>query len=359
MRQTKTKQYNKHTYIPSVALIIGAHCNSDDRRDRCLELLKRCKERYPKYLIIFCSHLPIHNEFYEYIDYAVYNKNNPSVNYDIVDDYTQSRIFGIYQPLRKPAQYIQKPVQTSDYSHYLQVYDGLSIAIKQNIKAVHYFSYDVPFDVLDRIDEHNLYLLEYDGVMYEFANKDYISSEFFSILVDVADKTIGQVLSFDEYKKAGSGDFGHETIYHNLFKNYNFKNLGFYHRDGRDKPWIIGDFSTLPIHTNEQNISRLPSKIDGVIVIPYKTRDKKERHLALNNGWYEENEGVLKDLTIEFYDETFASIKTEENKNLGTGYWCEFEIPTEARYVKLFFETIPRILFDLEDEQNYGRLEYY
>ena len=67
----------------------------------------------------------------------------------------------------------------------------------------------------------------------------------------------------------------------------------------------------------------------------------------------------MKDLTIEFYDETFASIKTEENKNLGTGYWCEFEIPTEARYVKLFFETIPRILFDLEDEQNYGRLEYY
>ena len=79
MRQTKSKNHSEEFFLPNQAIIIGAHCNSDVRKERCLKLLKKVKIQFSDYVLIFCSHLPIDVEFYDYVDYAIYNKNNPSL----------------------------------------------------------------------------------------------------------------------------------------------------------------------------------------------------------------------------------------------------------------------------------------
>ena len=56
------------------------------------------------------------------------------------------------------------------------------------MQKIHYFSYDVTFEVLDKINEHNNYLDDYDGVSYSFVNDDHMSSEFFSITKIVPQK---------------------------------------------------------------------------------------------------------------------------------------------------------------------------
>ena len=82
MRQTISKDHSNETLIQNQAIIIGAHCNSKIRKERCLKLLQEVKNRFgDDYLIIFCSHLPIETEFYDYVNYR--SNNRMEMFYDI------------------------------------------------------------------------------------------------------------------------------------------------------------------------------------------------------------------------------------------------------------------------------------
>ena len=349
MRQTKSKNHSEEFFLPNQAIIIGAHCNSDVRKERCLKLLKKVKIQFSDYVLIFCSHLPIDVEFYDYVDYAIYNKNNPSTNYDIHDQTTAWKCFTISQP--GLGQQLFKPVQTSDYSHYLQVVDGLSIAVNQNIEKIHYFSYDVTFDVLNRISEHNDYLDTYDGVSYSYVNDNYMSSEFFSLTNNTAKNTICKVLSFTDYVMMGQGDFGHETVYHHMFKTYNFKRLQFFHNDGRDEPWNIGEFATMPLNT-KNDISKLPSKLNGIVIIPYE-KDGMTK-ISISNNAYKEHDGLLKKIELIFFDENKQKTNDGTIKDMPFGYWGEI-IPNEnSRYCEILVDDKSWLTFDLNDKKNYG-----
>ena len=47
------------------------------------------------------------------------------------------------------------------------------------------------------------------------------------------------------------------------------KTLGFFHNDDRKDPWVIGDFTAMPLLTDQSKVSMLPTSIDGLIIIPY------------------------------------------------------------------------------------------
>ena len=348
-RQTISKNHNTINAISNHAIIIGAHCNSEIRRERCLKLLREVRTRFSDYLIILCSHLPIDNEFYEFVDYALYNKNNPQVNYDIVDQTTAWKCFTISQPGK--GQQLYKPVQTSDYSHYLQVVDGMSIAVSQQIEKIHYFSYDVTFEVLDRIECHNEFLDDHDGVSYSFVSDEHMSSEFFSLTGDTAKHTILRCLSFDDYVILGNGDFGHETVYAKMFRTHKMKKLQFFHKDNREEPWVIGDFATMPLNT-EKNISKLPSKLNGIVIIPYKKDDKII--ICIGNNAYKETGGEVKLILLNFTDDNGRFTNNGNITNMPKGYWGEIFPDDNARYCEVIVDDISWLTFDLEDKKNFG-----
>ena len=350
MRQTSSKDHQNEQYIFNQAIIIGAHCNSEIRKQRCLDLLKNVKERFNDYIVIFCSHLPIDNEFYEFIDYAIYNKNNPQINYDIIDQTTAWKCFTISQP--GLGQQLFKPVQTSDYSHYLQVVDGLSIAVNQNIQKIHYMSYDVSFDVLDKINDHNEYLNDYDGVSYSYVNDNFMSSEFFSLTNLTAKNTICKCLSFTDYCAMGDGDFGHETVYHKMFKTFNFKRNKFFYNDGREEPWVIGDFKTMPLNTDKDKISKLPSSLNGIIIIPYK--NETQIKIAISNNAFKEDDGLCKKITLKFFDIDNKFTNEGDIKDLPPHYWGELFPDNNSIFCEVLVNDISWLKFDLRDDKNFG-----
>ena len=97
MRQTISKDHSNETLIQNQAIIIGAHCNSKIRKERCLKLLQEVKNRFgDDYLIIFCSHLPIETEFYDYVNYAIYNKQNKSIKLKLKIKQLQENVFFLH-----------------------------------------------------------------------------------------------------------------------------------------------------------------------------------------------------------------------------------------------------------------------
>lgn len=351
MRQTKSKNYDLIESYGSSALIIGGHCNSNERKKRCLELLKRCREKFEDFVIIYCSHLPIDSEFYDYIDYGIYNKNNPTINYHIIDSLTDQVKFHTTQPAFN--RLLERNVQTSDYAHYLQVYDGVSLAVSQNIDKIHYFSYDVSFDVLDRIGDHQNILNDYEAVFYNFMTFEFLNSEFFSITSNCAKKTILNCLSFDDFFSKGNNNFGHENVYANMFLKHNIKQLGFFHTDDRKEPWWIGNFSTLPVGSN--NISRLPSKIENIFIIPYIENESIKLNVA-NGGLYEKNNGTVKLIEIKFFDQNMNILDINLTKDLGPHCWCEYYANENVKYVEVLFENVSKVIFDITDKKNHGNI---
>ena len=353
MRQTLELNYGEEKQLSSDAIIIGAHCNSQERVDRCIELITRLRVKYPEYAIILCSHISIDQKLFDLVDYFVYNKNNATINYHIIDKRLDWRVFAIYQPGIN--QEVRRAVQNNGYAHYVQVYDGLTIANGQKMKKMHYMSYDVSFDVVNRISMHRDFLDHYEVVNYTFREDRFISSEFFSITDIGSEKSILKNLTFDDYYNLGNGEIGTEDVYANIFNDCNVKTLGFFHNDDRKDPWVIGDFTAMPLLTDQSKVSMLPTSIDGLIIIPYDDPNEFGKTiLCIANGYYYENDGKIDKVTLTFLDDDMNVIDEKHTTNLGLHYWAQYYPDINVKYVKVFVDDVFRLTFDLRNRKNYG-----
>lgn len=353
MRQTIKKDYDNETQYSSNAIIIGAHCPSEDRTQRCIDLITRLKDKFPDYTYFICSHLNIDEKLLNLTDYFIYNRSNAVINYDIKDKRTDYKVYGIYQP--GIGQQVNRSVHNNSYAHYVQVYDGLSMAIGQRMSKIHYMSYDVSFDVIDKISLHRDFLDHYDVINYTFRDGNYINSEFFSITDDGAKNSIMKKLSFDEYINTGLGDFGHENVYANIFNNCNVKTMGHFYTDDRKDPWVIGDFTALPLNTKKDGLNGLPISIDGLVIIPYRKDDGII--ICIANGYHYENDGVIGSVGLIFYDEKMNHVDSVGTSKLGLHYWAQYYPDSHVRYVTVQIDNITRLTFDLLDNKNHGWIQ--
>jgi hypothetical protein len=353
MRQTIRKEYDNETQYSSNAIIIGAHCPSRDRTERCIDLITQLKDKFPDYTYFICSHLNIDDELLNLTDYFIYNRSNAVINYDIKDKRTDWKVYGIYQP--GIGQQVNRPTHNNSYAHYIQVYDGLSMAIGQRMTKIHYMSYDVSFDVVDKISLHRDFLDHYDVINYTFRDQNYINSEFFSITDDGAKNSIMKKLSFDEYINTGFGDFGHENVYANIFNNCKVKTMGHFYSDDRKDPWVIGDFTALPLNTKKDGLSGLPISIDGLIVIPYWKGD--DMIICIANGYYYENGGTIASVQLIFHDEDMKHVDKVGTEKLGLHYWAQFYPAKSVRYITVQIDNTDRLTFDLLDRKNHGWIQ--
>ena len=178
-----------------------------------------------------------------------------------------------------------------------------------------------------------------------------MSSEFFSITNSTAKNTLCKTLSFNDYVMMGNGDFGHETVYFNMFKTYNFKRHKFFHQDGREEAYNIGDFATMPLNT-ENNISKLPSKLNGIVIIPYVKDD--EIKICIANNAYKEHDGEVKLIVLKFTDENDQFTNEGDIKDMPVGYWGEIYPDDNARYCEVIVDDTSWLKFDLKDKKNFG-----
>ena len=352
MTQTILKYYDDLTSLNDKAIVIGAHCNTEMRKNRCIELLQTIKQKLPNYTIILCSHIPIEKDFYQYIDFAIFNKNNPIINYDIIDKTTDYRTLTICTEQEQ----ISKSVQTNGYSHHLHVYDGLTFAVKQRMKSIHYMSYDVVFEVIDKISLHEHFLKDYDGVSYRYVNDNFLNTEFFSINAQCAEKTICKCLTYEEFITAGHGDIGHETVYYHMFKPYKFKILDFFHTDGRNEPWIIGDFPAMPLNTDRKKISILPSNLNGLIIIPYNTNGAIRIVVSLVPSAFEDNNNICEKFQFVCSDINHNQTNEKTIFNLTPSYIGEIFPESNSTYVEIIVNDNSWLKFDLRDSKNYGHV---
>jgi len=355
MRQTTSQNGITTINFPERCFVVGAHCSTGTRTKRLKDLLKGIIDKFEDSFIILASHLPIDDpEVYEFINYFVYNKNNPIINRDVYAPSQKLQLFSIYLIKDGQEVRISRSAPYHGYAQHLSMMDAFSLADYQRFKYIHYMNYDVSFDLLEQLDKHYDFLRNgYDVVHYLYGTEEeqYINTDAFSITTNCSTRLLLPFLSYDEYMKFSVSEyhFGLEPAYSKNLYSANKMNLGYFH-EGAYKPIGTISFADVDIET----VGLLGSPVEGITVIPYDHNGTTK--LILSNSWAQSKEYEKELITILFLDEN-NNLISEHFNEMSIGNWFELYPTDDVKYVKIIFDGYVRILFDLKDERNFGVLE--
>jgi hypothetical protein len=352
VRQTVSILDNKVTSFSDNAFIIGCFCNSEFKVDLTLKLIEEIRNRFDDIVIITSSHLQIDNRIQSLSDYSIYNKNNPIINLDIKtkissDRYMSQHIFRS----NGTEETVGRLDFTHSYAQHLSIRDGFKTCLSNRIKYAHYLNYDLPHHVLDRLDSHIFHMKDerYDGVFYSYYHKQFYCTEFFSMKVLSYDQYFGEVLSFNDWIQHDS--YHTEEVYLDFLKDADIKCLGNYHDDS-----VMGDCIGQCVFggTNDNDeitrVSVLNSKCANHIIIPYKTDDETRINVS---GPSFEDPSEESDIKWESFDDMMLFINVSIAK-IARQNWCEYVVPENAQYIKIYVNDKLRAFFDITDERNLG-----
>jgi len=131
--------------------------------------------------------------------------------------------------------------------------------------------------------------------------------------------------------------------------------MGHFYTDDRKDPWVIGDFTALPLNTKKDGLNGLPISIDGLVVIPYWKEE--DRIICIANGYHYENDGSIASVQLIFHDENMKLVDKVGTKNLGLHYWAQFYPDKNVRFITVEIDNIEKLTFDLLDRKNYGWIQ--
>jgi hypothetical protein len=145
-------------------ILITSYCNTKEKKETLLSLLKNLQNFRDDYSILLCSHLPLDHFYYDYIDYFYYDKNNfilksPKFNYN-----------SWFAPFGEKHSYIIR----SSYVEYgnthaailSMVIPGTKIAESLGYEKIHYLEYDSIIHKIDELKDNSKLLDTYDYVIY-------------------------------------------------------------------------------------------------------------------------------------------------------------------------------------------------
>lgn len=149
-------------------ILITSYCNTKEKKETLLSLLKSIQNFRDDYSILLCSHLPLDNFYYDYIDYFYYDKNNfiftsPKFNYN--------SWFGPFGPTHEYRIW-------SSYVEYGNTHPAIlsmmipatKIAESLGYEKIHYFEYDSIIHKIDELRDNSKLLDIYDYVIYRGEN---------------------------------------------------------------------------------------------------------------------------------------------------------------------------------------------
>lgn len=347
MRQIIEKNEKREKIFPERAVIVNGHCNEFHKKIMLIELFEQLREYFKDILIFYATHLPIRDkEIYDYVDYIVYNKNNPIFNKDVFTRFSRDIYWWNTWAYKGDKNLrIMKNMLYHGYAHHMLLNDATAIANNQRIEYLHYVNYDVRLDIVHTLEEHYslMKIGDFDLVTYQYF-EDGMGTEFFSAKTSAAVDCICPVISLEDYEKFNAKSL--ETTYRMMFEGKKIKNLGYFRPDEYNVGRLRFDFrdkfdTVIPLNAN----------IDGVIIIPYEYEGKTRINLSNNN---EESVGVL----VVQYDCDNEKI-TDDFCPLGPHQWFEV-LPTEkTRYIKVFFDEKEKTYFNLDDKKNFGTYKIF
>ena len=342
--------------FPERCFVVGAHCSTGNRTKRLRELLKNINDKFEDAFIILTSHLPIDDpEIYGFIDYLVYNKNNPIINREVYTPSQKQQLFTIYCWKEGKQVRISRSAPYHGYAQHLSMIDAFNLADYQRFKYIHYMNYDVSFALLDELSEHYDFLKnEYDVVHYLYNDPDseLFNTDAFSIKTECARRHLLPFLSYDEYMKFSISEyhFGLERAYSKNLYSANKKNLGYFQNDPHK---TIGTDSFSDV-TDVEVVGLLGSPVGGVTVIPYEYEGTTR--IIISNSWAQSKEYEKEFITVVFLDDNNAEMSMHPSE-MSTGSWFELYPNNDVKYIKIIFDGSTKIFFDLKDKRNYGTFE--
>jgi hypothetical protein len=176
--------------------IVCAHQDNQNKIDTLYQLLIKLK-KIPNNDICFCTHYSdIPKELIELCDYVVYSKENPILNWDIIDDFTQT--FGCKVEFSSDQQVLYyQPYH--GYAHFLSMIDGIVYGANLKYTTFTICNFDVVDECIRRLEDdiRQVRTRQKDGVYFVYDQK-YLNTEFFTFNLDIA-KEICKYRKYDVF----------------------------------------------------------------------------------------------------------------------------------------------------------------
>ena len=175
-------------------LIISGYLSSKNKEKTLLELLSKVSNIDDLTICYTTHHSNIPKKVYQYCDYVVYNKSNPILNWDYIDDFTKE--FGnlAFMVLDNKKFKVTTPNPNHAYAHLLNMLDGVSCGYNIGHRTFTCMNYDVIDFCIEQLPGHIAELKKnpnLSGIFYPYDDKkiqEKFNTEFFSFNSQFAQK---------------------------------------------------------------------------------------------------------------------------------------------------------------------------
>ena len=326
------------------AFCVLSHCDTDKKMNQLDIMLNHIRDKFDLPIFLF-SHLYLPKNVVDKVDYFLYNSNNPIYNLDLITPINYALTYGIRYDLNYV---VRRKMFYHSYAHYLQMFDAITLLNNQKINFGYLLNYDVPLTILNQITEYQSILEDnFEVVHFNYQEDNSMSTEVFFCKVNSVYEKIKDKLSIQKFETTSGQSL--ETIFKILLSGLNFYNLGnFGNTEGKS---YIGSNNFDFYEKNKVTI--LHSNINDLLIIPHSFHEET-RVISLRNCPSPRSKS--KNIKFIFYDENFVELENVE-KEIVVHSSCHFGVKKEYRYTKLFIDDSHEIIFDLNDENNYGFLE--
>ena len=183
--------------------VVDTWPDTDEKEKDLIQCIQKLKEFSP-IPILLVSHYPIKPEIQKMVDYYLFDKDNPLLNYDEYDTYQLTSGIWVNNGIFKLN---TKNIFQHDYAIWTMMQKAFKFCDMLGKKTIHFMEYD---NIVDTFQYRQAFLEKshnHDAVVYEYHEKsssnsshsEYIATYIFSIKTDIALKTIFGVNSKWEY----------------------------------------------------------------------------------------------------------------------------------------------------------------
>lgn len=328
--------------FPNKAFCILSHCDTDEKMSLLDSMIEDIHLKFDLPIFIF-SHLYLPQNIVDKVDYFVYNRNNPIYNLELITP----KMYGFTLAVPYNNRMARRRMFYHAYAHYLQLYESITFLKNQKIDYGYIMNYDVPLSILTQINEYQKKLNDYDIVHFNYEEEDSMSTEVFFCEIEKTYEKIKDKLSIQNFETTNGVSL--ETVFKRLLTGLKFHNLGNF-GETEGKAYIgTNNFDFY----KKNDVTILHSNIDDLIVIPHSF-DNALRKISLKNC--ESPRSKIKDIKFIFYDDNFIEYDIiGQQMKVNDIFHCD--VKREYRYTKMCIDNTHEIMFDLNDENNYGFLE--
>jgi len=183
-------------------LIITGYTDKIFKEKYLLDLTKKVRETINDITICYCTHYPnFDKKLYDIFDYVIYNKENPILNWDIIDNFTKT--FGCQIDIDDNSSILFfQPYH--GYAHHLSICDGIMMGIGLGFDKFSLMNYDCIDFCVDELKDHINEINQSDkNIFYPYAEgNEYgdFNTEFFTFNLKLANS----ILELRKYSKFSS-----------------------------------------------------------------------------------------------------------------------------------------------------------